>query len=241
MKFREAFDRFLFNLSVPTCVCCRSRLDYGELAFCPKCSVGFEENKTRNCSKCVKLLCDCSCSSEYLSAHFVKKVVKCFRYDTRGDHVPSNSLIFSLKKDFRDDVLKRCTLELCRSIQNSITVDDSYIITNVPRRRGAVVEYGIDHSEMLAKCIAENFGVTYVKLLRSKVKVAQKSLSREERMKNADFELIKDLSLKNKNIIIVDDIITTGASVGACASMLRALSPKNIIAASLAIAYRDDA
>jgi predicted amidophosphoribosyltransferase len=138
-------------------------------------------------------------------------------------------------------VLEKCTTEICKAIENSFEIDESFVFTNVPRRRRAIVKYGMDHSELLAKSIATRFGVPYVKMLKSKAKEAQKTLSRDERLKNTDFRLISDISLKGTSVIIVDDIITTGASVSASASMIRSLSPKNIYAASLAIAYRDDA
>ena len=240
MSFSDAFDRFLFLLSVPTCVSCKTRLDYGQKAICPKCSAEFEEIKTRNCSKCAQVLSECNCTPDYLKGHFVKGVVKCFRYDAREDHLASNSLIYSLKRDNRSDVLKKCTIELATAIENSLILDNSYVITNVPRRRSSIIKYGIDHSEILAKSIAKHFGVSYIKTLKSKAKAEQKSLSRDERLKNTDFYLITNVSLKDKNIIIVDDIITTGASIAASATLIKALGPKNIYAASLAIAYRDD-
>jgi competence protein ComFC len=170
----------------------------------------------------------------------VSKVFKCFRYNASGERIPSSSLIFSLKRDCRDDVLKKCTDELCLSIQNSISVDESFIITNVPRRKSAIIKYGIDHSALLAQSVAKRLGVKYLKTLKSKAKSEQKLLTHEERLKNSNFVLITDESLKGKNIIIVDDIITTGASVGSSATLIRSLHPKNIFAASLAIAYKDD-
>ena len=54
MGLGSILDKALFYLSVPKCVGCRSRLTYGELAFCPECSAVFEDFKTRNCSVCSK-------------------------------------------------------------------------------------------------------------------------------------------------------------------------------------------
>ena len=227
-------------VSVPTCVCCKERLNYGEFAICPKCSAEFEEIKTRNCSKCNKLLHECSCSTAYLTSHFVKGVVKCFRYNPREQNLPANSLIYSLKHDNRDDVLKVCTAELCKAIRSNFEIDGDFVFTNVPRRRKAIIEYGIDHSELLAKSVAKSFGSEYIKLLKSKAKLEQKSLTKEQRLKNTDFVLITDASLKGKNVIIIDDVITTGSSVGAAATMIKALRPDHIYAATLGIAYKDD-
>lgn len=240
MNFRSALDRTLFLLSVPKCVCCKGRLNYGELSLCPKCSAEFEEIKTRNCSRCSRILSECFCSTEFLSSHFVKGVVKCFRYDPREENLAANGLIYSLKRDNRDDVLKRCTAELCRAIENSLSPDNSFVVTNVPRRKGAIVKYGIDHSELLAKGVAVYFGIKYMKLLKSNAKSEQKTLTKDERLHNTDFQLVSDDSLKGKSVIIIDDIITTGASVASSATMIKSLRPKNIYSAVLGIAYRDD-
>lgn len=240
MSLKGTFDRFLFLLSVPTCVCCRERLNYSDLALCPRCSAEFEEIKTRNCSKCAKILSECSCSISFLESHFISSSVKCFRYNPREGNLPANSLIYSLKRDNRGDVLKRCTFEICTAITNSINVDESFVITNVPRRHKAIVEFGFDHSELLARSVAKSLGVDYIRFLKSKAKSEQKQLKADERITNTDFELKSFESMKGKNVIIVDDIITTGASMAASATLIKSLRPKNIYSAALGIAYKDD-
>lgn len=239
MNIKEISDRVLFALSVPKCVCCRERLDYGQNTFCPKCYAEFEEIKTRNCSRCAKKLNACSCSNEYLEAHFVRRVVKSFRYLIRDEANAANALVFSLKQDNRKDVLDFCTKEMAAAISNSIDTPENYVFTNVPRRRAAIIQYGIDHSALLAEAVARELRAEYIPLLKSQSRKPQKSLEREQRLKNAEFDLIKEIDLTGKSVIIVDDIITTGASMGVVAALLRSLGAKNIVAATLAIAYKD--
>ncbi len=239
MKINELMDRVLFALSVPKCVCCHKRLDYGDKALCPKCSAKFEEFKSRNCSRCARLLHKCDCSNEFLEGHFVRRVIKCFRYLDRDEATPGNSLIYSLKRDNRSDVLERCTDELAEAIRSSVDNPEEFVFTNVPRRRSAIIEHGIDHSQLLARSLAKRLGGKYISLMRSNARKPQKSLERTDRMRNARFYLIRKPDLKGKSVIIVDDIITSGASISVAASLVRSLGAKNIIAASLAIAYRD--
>lgn len=239
MNVKELSDKVLFALSVPKCVACREPLDYGQNAFCLKCSAEFEEIKTRNCSRCAKKLSSCSCSNAYLESHFVHSVIKCFRYLIREETNVANALIFSLKKDNRSDVLELCKREMVAAIRNSIDTPESYIFTNIPRRRAAIIEHGIDHSALLAKAVAEEIGAEYISIFNSKSKKPQKSLERAERLKNAEFKLLKEIDLTGKSVIIVDDIITTGASMAMAAALLRSLGARNIVAATLAIAYKD--
>ena len=102
------------------------------------------------------------------------------------------------------------------------------------------MKYGIDHAELLAKSLAKKLSAQYYQPIISKSKKAQKKTSGEERLKNAQFKLkVRAKSLSGKTVIIVDDIVTTGSSMGACAMLLRGLGAKKIIGATISIAYKD--
>ncbi len=239
MNIKNLMDRALFALSVPKCVCCKERLEYGEMAFCPKCYAEFANFGTRSCANCGRVLSKCDCSTPYLKAHFVRRVVKCYRYINRNDANPGNSLIYSLKRDNRIDVLTVCADNLEAAIRNSVENPENCLFTNVPRRKTAIVKYGIDHSGILAKELAKRFGAEYVEILKSNAKAEQKSLENTERLKNADFDIVKSIDLNGREVIIVDDIITSGASMSSAATLIRSLGCNSIIAAALAIAYKD--
>ena len=239
MNFKEVTERFFFYLSAPKCVGCKERLSYGDKALCPSCLSLYRENKKRNCSICSKTLEFCSCSNTHLENHYVKKLIKVYRYRP-VDELPSNNLIYSLKRENRKDVLDFLSDELYQSILNSVPDASSCIFTNVPRRRRERARYGFDHAELLSKRLAKMFSAEYYQPIISKSKKPQKKTMGDERMKNASFKLkngAKDL--KGKQVIIVDDIVTTGASMGYCASLIRALGTKKIIGATIAIAYKD--
>ena len=239
MNIKAISDRVLFALSVPKCVCCKEPLDYGQKAFCPECSAKFEEIKSRNCSRCAKKLCECSCSNEYLEGHFIRRVIKSFRYIIRDEINPANALVFSLKKDNRRDVLQLAAREMADAIRCSVKNPEEYIFTNIPRRKSEIISKGYDQAAVLAEAVAKEIGAEYILFLKSKSKSAQKSLEHEERLKNADFSIIKDTDLTGRSVIIVDDVITTGASMGTAASLIRSLGAKNIVGAALGIAYKD--
>jgi ComF family protein len=155
------------------------------------------------------------------------------------ERIPSNQLIYVVKRVKRRDLLDFISDEVITSIKNSIKYEN-YVITNVPRKRNRVMKYGLDHSEEIAKCISRKLGIGYVKLLKSKSKKAQKKTHGEERLKNAKFDYVrKPDDVEGKRVILVDDIVTTGASMGASAMLIRALGAKEVVGASLAIAFRD--
>jgi len=215
------------------------RLSKNDLALCPDCMVKYREIKKRNCSLCAKTLDLCSCTNKYLDSHYVHKLIKVFRYVQR-DESPSNNLIYSLKRDNRKDVLEFITNELSASLESSVSDLQQCVFINVPRRRAEAAKYGLDHAQLLAKSLAKRFSAKYYQPLIPKSKQAQKKTEGSERIKNAQFALKRTaIDLREKTVIIIDDIVTTGASMGACASLIRALYPKKIIGATVSIAYKD--
>lgn len=235
----DLLDKLFFYLSVPTCVSCKEKLSIDDLALCPKCYAEYEKIATRNCSVCSKVLSECTCSNDYLEKHFVKRLVKVFRYNQRPENLAANSIIYSLKRDNRKDVLKLCTHLLVGAIKSALGECDDYLITNVPRRRSAILQYGMDHSALLAKSVAKALGAEYRSILKSKAKKAQKNLRGDERVANIEFKIKKSIDLKRRKVIIVDDVVTSGTSMGVAASLIRSLGARNITGAALAIAFKD--
>ena len=60
-----------------------------------------------------------------------------------------------------------------------------------------------------------------------------------ERIGNAAMQYIGEPDLHGKRILLVDDIVTTGASMASAATLLRANGAKKIVGASFSIAYLD--
>ena len=242
MKIKELINRALFYISVPKCVLCREKLDYGERGLCKKCMKAYEAHKERNCPHCSKILSECFCSYEALESHGIKNLVKIFRYSKTDQSLPSNYLIYSLKQDNREDVLSFLADELATALKKSIDPSSGkYVITNVPRRRKAIVNFGYDHAKELAREVSNRLEVEYIEILKSKSKKSQKSVYGHERIENAkfDYKCRNDLSLKGKCVIIIDDIVTSGASMSNCATLIKALRPRRIIGACLGTAYKE--
>lgn len=243
MKIKEIINRILYYVSVPKCVSCNEVLDYEDKGLCKSCLEIYKEHKTRNCPRCAQVLCQCSCTYDYLDAHGIKRMVKLFRYSKSEQSAPSNYLIYSLKQDNRDDVVSFLSNELSEAIKFSINLTEhEYVITNVPRRKRAMVKFGFDHAKVLAKSVAKILGIEYVDVLKSKSKKAQKSVYGHARKENArfDYKCNPDFSLKGKSVILVDDIITTGSSLASCSTLLKGLGTKSISGAVLGTAYREE-
>lgn len=237
----KLIKNLLFYISVPKCVHCNERLARTDVALCNDCLREYYNQKAGNCSVCARPLYECTCSMKYLDSHFIHKLIKLFRYKIDRE-LPSNDLIYSLKRDNRSDVIDFLSDELCYAINTSVKLNNDYVVTSVPRMKKSISKYGYDHAEKLARAIAKKLGLKYEKILLSQVKTEQKhSKSREERYKNARFLTKKRHSdMSGEHILLIDDIVTTGASMSACSMLLKGLGAKSITGAAVAIAFRDE-
>ena len=240
MRFKEFLRRTLFYISVPECVCCKEKLDVDDFALCKSCLKKYYYHKTRTCSVCFKPYGECVCVNELLRKGGIKRLSKCYRYVTNEDSLPSNSVIYSLKRDNRRDVLSFLTKELSASIRCGIPSYKELYITNVARRKGTIVKYGFDHTALLARAVAKELEIPYIKALKSCAKKSQKKLSHRQRSENARFKVISPKRVENKSFLLIDDIVTTGSSMIAAASALKNAGATVKSCAAIAIAYRDE-
>ena len=99
------------------------------------------------------------------------------------------------------------------------------IITWVPLSRARLRKRGYDQAELLAEYVAAQRGLELMPLLRKKRhNRAQSSLSGEAARKanvKDVYILHSDISLEGKRILIVDDVVTTGATMSECAGVLK--------------------
>jgi len=107
------------------------------------------------------------------------------------------------------------------------------IIIPVPMTNKKIKERGYNQTEIIAKIISQNItNITMQKnvLIKYKNNKVQSQLNKEQRQQNVQnvYELINEEIIKNKNILILDDIYTTGATCNECVKTLRNAQPKKI-------------
>ena len=111
------------------------------------------------------------------------------------------------------------------------------IITNVPISAKRKRTRGYDQSELIAKEIARICGVKYIPLLKKiKDTPAQSALDAAERRKNVigAYECLPFSDIADKKIILIDDVITTGATMEECKKILYKNNIKNVTSFSFA-------
>lgn len=125
--------------------------------------------------------------------------------------------------------------EICESVFSEVDV-----IIPVPLHPTKQFKRGYNQSETIAAGLAESMGkiLDTKSLRRIKYTETQTKKSLEERRKNVAevFKLFSGESLANKHILLVDDVITTGSTIHACAEALNKIPQVKISVACLAVA-----
>jgi ComF family protein len=115
-------------------------------------------------------------------------------------------------------------------------------IIPVPLHRIKERERGYNQSVFLAKGLSEvtGFPVLTEVLVRHKHTVSQTQLTMEKRLANVSdaFSLRSGMSdtVKGKRFIILDDVLTTGATIGSCAKALVGGGAVSVVACTVALA-----
>ena len=101
--------------------------------------------------------------------------------------------------------------------------DVSFIIP-VPLHRSKLKEREYNQSEILANLISKEIDIPVENNIIKRIKVTrpQSELKEEERQKNVKgvFEVKRNEKIEGKILLLIDDIVTTGATVEECAKVL---------------------
>ena len=132
----------------------------------------------------------CFCESDFCECGTDKLINQ-----NREENAVANKLLYSMKRDNRADVREFLADELADALKGFLRDRDDVIFTNVPRRRAAIVEFGMDHAADLAKLLAKHFDCEYRSLLVSKTEQAQKTTHGKEREKKETYDEANKLNL----------------------------------------------
>lgn len=107
------------------------------------------------------------------------------------------------------------------------------LIIPVPMFKDKKLRRGYNQTELLAKNIEKKLNIEYADdvLIKYKENKTQSLLEPNERKKNVKdvFKIENSLKIKEKKIILIDDIYTTGATVDICARLLKKAGASEII------------
>jgi ComF family protein len=227
----------IINLAYPLhCAICKKKLDPSDKrAVCHFCMSSIARNPKPYCRSCVRshggggAMC-----GECVKAHFVflRAWSACLYKDNLKELI--HMLKYNRKK-YLSKTLSKLMIDFVNEERE--VLEDVDAITFVPISSRRFADRGFNQSELFAKDISKMFGVPVIDLLKKIKKTAnQNELSRDGRLlnlKNA-FKVRRGPVIGDLRLLLVDDVMTTGATLNECAKALLASGAKDVRCLTLA-------
>lgn len=232
----------LFNLIFPPkCVICNK--NFGEV-ICKKCSLKILEKYEIFSSKC--MICDQNsffgtththCSSSFTPA----STLNIYKYKGHIRKIIKDSKYHS--KEFI--TLKYLTrLGIKKSINNGHQIPKHTVVIPIPLSKGREKERGFNQAEIIAKEIAKIFRL---KVHTNVLKRLKETQTQHQKNRIARFENLQDAfiiknknRIKNRKILLIDDICTTGATLLETSKTLLTFNAAEVRCLTLAKKLLDD-
>ena len=207
------------------CFCCGSVIDKSRVyGLCDNCITRFRWATGRTCDKCGKPLSENSirnlCDDCIERSRFFDRGFTCTGYG-----LYERKLISEFKKKGKSYMAQAIGRILHdRIVITNISFD---VIIPIPIHGKKLKTRGYDQAVLMALELSKLTGVAadLNAVKRSKMTAPNKNLGAEQRAENMRGAFVVTESgkirLRGKDILIVDDIYTTGATVDACAEVLK--------------------
>lgn len=202
-----------------------------DLIFPPVCGICNKEINTYLCGKCEKEINKITCVGEN---RYDNKYFSTHMYLFKYEGIIRNKII-SYKFNDKPYLYKTFCEIFVKNKKVCEFLKKYDIIISVPMYKKKKNQRGYNQSELIAKETAkkvENIEYRNDILIKIRNTAKQSSLNKEQRKENIkNAYLIKSSNkeyILNKNILIFDDIYTTGSTANECAKMLKEAGAKNI-------------
>lgn len=193
--------------------------------LCRECIGLYFEFVPSRCAGCKKLTDNFkTCSSCYTSLP-LKSIYVASNYDQ-----VSEKLVSMVKFEYmRAGILPMAEIMATVLSQNDV---HSFVVCHVPTAPSRIRERGFDHAKLLAKQLSKLLRIKEEEYLLRLTNTRQVGASRTQRVKQTKeaFSARQSDEIKGKNVLLVDDVMTTGATLSASANLLRKAGAKSVSA-----------
>jgi ComF family protein len=211
-------------------VCGKMLISPGEAWYgvCDECRPGFPFEKEGRCDLCGKPLISetgrCLDCREQEAEPAYNRLISLYPYTGKylkllGSYKFGKSL--GIGRFLAEKVRQAITLLPLEDLESPWT------LVPVPPRPGKIRKTGWDQIEWLARILEHGGGLQVSRCLKRLPSMTQKKLDRENRLRN----LKGRITVKSKvpeTAILLDDVITTGATMEACAAALKAAGTEKV-------------
>ena len=227
----------LLNLLYPenlTCIFCDEEIfDNNIYSTCDNCYKNLPFIKEKVCDRCGDVI---KSMATYCN--------RCQKSKTNYDKARS---VFYYKDEIRS-CIKRFKFDGCKYLYKPLAqfMAEKYkeekfycdVITYIPIHETRLKLRGYNQAALLAKELSKILNVEFAEnaLLKIKKTMPQAELNYKQRQTNLIdvFKVGNKSVFKNKNVLIVDDIFTTGATIDNCASVIKKAGANKVFALTVA-------
>ena len=139
---------------------------------------------------------------------------------------PYNNVIHYLKYKNRPEPGERLAFIAAKEIAETGFFDGIDAIVPLPLSKKKLKERGYNQCDYIAAGISRATGIPVLKgaVVRTTANETQTHKNRDERWKNVEgiFALDRPQDIEGKHVLLVDDILTTGATLASCAKTIQA-------------------
>ena len=224
-----------------TCPICQSPLKREEKDLCDECWKALALLPSPYCPYCKSFLENEDEIADHLCAHLNRsedrRILAVRSLGTFDDHY--QKLVHRFKYEKKIHLGRRLARRLAESISEDKCYSGCDMVIPVPLHRARERERGFNQSEVLAEGISRAMEISLAKdiLKRKKNTKDQTYLNAQQRAENVKgaFVVRQPERVSGKNVILVDDVMTTGATLNECARMLQKVGATGILAATLSV------
>ena len=204
-------SRLLDLISPRLCTVCGQRLAVSEEALCSKCNLhlprtGFASAPYENLM-----------AKTFWGRIPIERASALFYYEP---HSETANIVYQLKYKDHPEIGETMGRMMARELQLTGFFDGIDAIVPVPLARKRQRQRGYNQSEEIASGVSQITGLPiYNKVVRRNIyEGSQTQKGRWERNENVEnvFELADGSSIRGKHLLVIDDVVTTGATVTAC-------------------------
>ncbi len=213
-------ERLLNIIAPDECLVCGKE----GLCLCPKCALSTLVAKKPACVVCNRLNnTGKTCSGCYNKTKLSGASIS-YRFEGQ-----TKELIYAMKYLGKRSVARYLAGQL-PAIKNSADMILSYVPSDGKTRR----QRGYDQAELLARSYAKLNGLQFATVLTRACHTKQVGLSRARRLQNIQGNFVCYKDVAGKSIVLIDDVITTAATVSECSKTLKESGAKRIWALAIA-------
>lgn len=217
---------FLYLLFPKHCIVC-DRVIHPYDSLCDGCKGLLSPVKAKRCPRCGHTENDCCCGRY---AYHFRGLVSPFKNEGFAQKA-----IYLYKFRRNTDAAEYFAEHMVRALRETFPDVDFDCITAVPMHKTVRRRRGFDHAEYLARAVSRELGVPFVRLLyKHRSNKTQHTLNAAERFENVK-NAYKAYDNEYENVLLIDDIKTTGATLDECSRRLMLAGTENVYCATAVI------